>query len=284
MKKVCFIIALILLPCLCHAYDVQYEKSDSLRVINLLTDAHRQNGNTNFIIFFARKLLGIPYVAHTLEVNKTEKLVVNLRQLDCTTFVENVVALNLCVKQGKFTFKAFCDNLCKIRYRGGEMPHYTRRLHYFTEWIEDNTSKGICAEIQSPDPPFSSVQDVNVYYMSSNPGKYKMLKENPRYLPEIAKMENLINKKSYRYIPKGGITNTALLRKTVKDGDIIALTTSLRGLDIQHIGFAVWHKDGLHLINASSLRHKVVEETMTLYAYLQKQRTMTGARIVRLTE
>ena len=95
MKKVCFIIALILLPCLCHAYDVQYEKSDSLRVINLLTDARRQNGNTNFIIFFARKLLGIPYVAHTLEVNKTEKLVVNLRQLDCTTFVENVVALSL---------------------------------------------------------------------------------------------------------------------------------------------------------------------------------------------
>lgn len=281
-KRFCIIAVFILSACICRAYDVQYDKTDSLRVMSLLTEARKQGTNCNYVIFFARKLLGIPYVAHTLEVNKTEKLVVNLRQLDCTTFVENVVALNLCVKQKKYSFKAFCDNLCKIRYSGGSVPHYTMRLHYFTDWIEDNEEKGLCTELQAPDPPFSAVQNINVYYMSSNPDKYKMLKAHPEYLPDIAKMEKKINRKSYRYIPKAGITNTALLRNTVKDGDIIALTTSLKGLDIQHIGFAVWHKDGLHLINASSLRHKVVEETMTLYNYLQKQRTMTGARIVRL--
>lgn len=281
-KRFCIIAVFILSACICRAYNVQYDKKDSLRVMSLLTEARKQGTNCNYVIFFARKLLGIPYVAHTLEVNKTEKLVINLRQLDCTTFVENVVALNLCVKQKKYSFKAFCDNLCKIRYRGGSVPHYTMRLHYFTDWIEDNEEKGLCTELQAPDPPFSAVQNINVYYMSSNPDKYKMLKAHPEYLPDIAKMEKKINSKSYRYIPKAGITNTALLRNTVKDGDIIALTTSLKGLDIQHIGFAVWHKDGLHLINASSLRHKVVEETMTLYNYLQKQRTMTGARIVRL--
>lgn len=281
-KRFCIIAVFILSACICRAYDVQYDKKDSLRVMSLLTEARKQGTNCNYVIFFARKLLGTPYVAHTLEVNKTEKLVVNLRQLDCTTFVENVVALNLCVKQKKYSFKAFCDNLCKIRYRGGSVPHYTMRLHYFTDWIEDNEEKGLCTELQAPDPPFSAVQNINVYYMSSNPDKYKMLKAHPEYLPDIAKMEKKINRKSYRYIPKAGITNTALLRNTVKNGDIIALTTSLKGLDIQHIGFAVWHKDGLHLINASSLRHKVVEETMTLYNYLQKQRTMTGARIVRL--
>lgn len=281
-KRFCITAVFILSACICRAYDVQYDKKDSLRVMSLLTEARKQGTNCNYVMFFARKLLGIPYVAHTLEVNKTEKLVVNLRQLDCTTFVENVVALNLCVKQKKYSFKAFCDNLCKIRYRGGSVPHYTMRLHYFTDWIEDNEEKGLCTELQAPEPPFSAVQNINVYYMSSNPDKYKMLKAHPEYLPYIAKMEKKINRKSYRYIPKAGITNTALLRNTVKDGDIIALTTSLKGLDIQHIGFAVWHKDGLHLINASSLRHKVVEETMTLYNYLQKQRTMTGARIVRL--
>ena len=63
---------------------------------------------------------------------------------------------------------------------------------------------------------------------------------------------------------------------------ILALTTTLKWVDIQHIGFAVWHEDGLLLLNASSLRHKVVEEPMTLYRYLQRQRTMTGLRVVRL--
>lgn len=265
------------------AYDVQYNQSDSLKVVELLEGARRQPSGTNIVIYFARQLKGLPYVAHTLEVNRTEKLVVNLRQLDCTTYVENVVALALCMRQKAYTFKAFCDNLCKIRYRGGATPHYTKRLHYFTDWIADNTAKGICSEVQSPNPPFTAVQKIAVYYMSTYPSKYKMLAENPEYVPVIAATERELNKVSYRYVPKSLVGNTELMRKVVKDGDIIALTTSLKGLDIQHIGFAVWHADGLHLLNASSLRHKVVEEPMTLYRYLQRQRTMTGMRIVRLS-
>lgn len=262
---------------------VQYAKSDSLKVVRLLESARVLPENTNVAIFFARKLLGLPYVAHTLEVNKRERLVVNLRQLDCTTYVENVVALTMCVKQKAYTFNAFCGNLRTIRYRGGSAPHYTKRLHYFTDWIEDNTAKGVCCEIQAPVPPFTVVQDINVYYMSTYPEKYKMLKDNPEYVPRIAETEKALNKKSFRYIPKSAVKNTARLRAAVKDGDILALTTTLKGLDIQHIGFAVWHDDGLHLLNASSLRHKVVEEPLTLYAYLQRQRTMTGVRVVRLS-
>jgi hypothetical protein len=37
--------------------------------------------------------LGTPYVAGILETKKAEHLVVNLREHDCVTFVENVVAL-----------------------------------------------------------------------------------------------------------------------------------------------------------------------------------------------
>lgn len=269
-------------PCLCKAYEVQYEKSDSIKVVGLLDGARRLPDGTNDVIYFARKLKGIPYVAHTLEVNKTEKLVVNLRQLDCTTYVENVMALTLCVRQKKYTFKAFCDNLCRMRYRSGTQPHYVSRLHYFTDWIDDNTRKGLCREVQEPNPPFVSVQKINVYYMSAFPSKYKMLKNNPGYVPQIAATEKELNKKSYWYVPKARIANTQLLRNTIKDGDILALTTTLKGLDIQHVGFAVWHKDGLHLLNASSLRHKVVEEPMTLGDYLKKQPKMTGVRVVRI--
>ena len=37
--------------------------------------------------------LGAPYVAGTLETKRAEHLIVNLREHDCVTFVENVVAL-----------------------------------------------------------------------------------------------------------------------------------------------------------------------------------------------
>lgn len=262
---------------------VQYTKADSLKVVGLLESASELSGRANVTVFFARKLLELPYVAHTLEVNRRERLVVNLRQLDCTTYVENVVALTMCARQKAYTFNAFCDNLRTIRYRGGSVPHYVKRLHYFTDWIEDNTAKGLCREVQAPVPPFTAVQDINVYYMSTYPEKYKMLKDNPEYVPQIAETEKALNKKSFRYVPKSAVKNTTLLRSTIKDGDILALTTTLKGLDIQHVGFAVWHDDGLHLLNASSLRRKVVEEPLTLYSYLQRQRTMTGVRVVRLS-
>ena len=262
---------------------VQYTKADSLKVVGLLESASELSGRANVTVFFARKLLGLPYVAHTLEVNRRERLVVNLRQLDCTTYVENVVALTMCARQKAYTFNAFCDNLRTIRYRGGFVPHYVKRLHYFTDWIEDNTAKGLCREVQAPVPPFTAVQDINVYYMSTYPEKYKMLKDNPEYVPQIAETEKALNKKSFRYVPKSAVKNSTLLRSTIKDGDILALTTTLKGLDIQHVGFAVWHDDGLHLLNASSLRRKVVEEPLTLYSYLQRQRTMTGVRVVRLS-
>lgn len=282
MKKLFLLFIVVLSYVTTYAHEVDYKPSDSIRVIKLLNDAKKQPESTNYIIYFARKLKGIPYVAHTLEINKKEKLVINLRQLDCTTYVENVVALSMCMNEKKYTFKSFCDNLKKIRYRDDSQPHYTQRLHYFTDWIENNTKKGICKEIQSPAPPFTNTQRINVFYSLENPSKYKMLKENPKYIPTIRKAEQNINQKTYRYIPKTEVKNTNTVRKTIQDGDIIATTTSLKGLDIQHIGFAIWHKDGLHMLNASSLHHKVVEEPMTLYNYLQKQKTMTGIRIIRL--
>jgi hypothetical protein len=72
------------------------------------------------------------------------------------------------------------------------------------------------------------------------------------------------------------------MRKTVHDGDILAITCSKPGLEIAHLGFAVWRKDGLHLLNASQLHKKVVEEPMTLYRYLKKHRSHTGIRVIRI--
>ena len=71
------------------------------------------------------------------------------------------------------------------------------------------------------------------------------------------------------------------MRNAIQDGDIIAITTKKKGLDTSHIGFAIWHLDGLHFINASQIHKKVVEEPMTLYDYMQKHPSQKGIRIVR---
>ena len=109
-----------------------------------------------------------------------------------------------------------------------------------------------------------------------------MLKNNPELVKPIAEMESRLSGNVYRYIPKASIANTQLFRSTIHDGDIIAITTSKSGLDTSHIGIAVWHKDGLHMLNASQIHKKVVEEPMTLYQYMRKHPSQNGIRIVRV--
>lgn len=266
----------------------QYTPEDSIRVMNLLQSAEKDAakdstaGQTMLRIGRAIEKMNIPYVAHTLEPNDQERLIINLRELDCTTFVESAMALTLCVRSGRTTFDDYCRILQKIRYWQGRAPQYIRRLHYFTSWIEDNTTMDLVKELQTPNPPFTAVQTVQAHYMTQHVDKYRMLTVNPQDVPMIREMEKRIEGKKYRYIPKQQLYNSQLLRKTIHDGDIIVIITNIKGLDTQHIGIAAWHADGLHLLNASSIHHRVIEEPMTLRQYLYKHPTMPGIRIVRV--
>ena len=279
--KYWILIILNLLP----VVDIMAQKglqTDSVNVVGWLNEAHKMPSSTCFPIFFAEKFLGKPYVAHTLEIHDKEQLVVNTRQLDCTTLVENVVALTCALKRGNGSYKDYLYYLNIIRYRNGRNTGYVSRLHYFTEWIDDNTEKGIVRERQKPVPPFSAVQTVRLGYMSSHPNSYKALKNNPGFVDDIYKMEQKYSGRKYRYIPKAEVKNTAVIRKAVKNGDIIAITCKKKGLDIAHLGIAVWKKDGLHLLNASQIHKKVVLEPMTLGKYLSKHSSHTGIRIIKI--
>ena len=263
------------------AQKATYQRADSIKICRLLHEANKKTSS----LWFARQFLNIPYVAHTLEVNDTEQLVVNTRQLDCTTLVETVTALTMCAHQGKRGWNDYLSKLRMLRYRRGQLNGYTSRLHYFSDWIADKTALSLVKEIQTPNPPFSAVQCINVNYMSTHPDAYKALKNHPEWVPLIRQQEEALNGTTSRYIPKSALKrNTKALRQAVHDGDIIAITCNKKGLDIAHLGFAVWKKDGLHLLNASQIHKKVVSEPMTLYQYLLKHPSHTGIRIIRITQ
>ena len=276
----------------CH-----YEAVDSIFIEQLLadfaTDKHGETRNVresprpsvvnNDVLYFARKFLGRPYVAHTLELYPDdERLVLNTRELDCTTYGDVGVALTLCSRRGETTFRQFVHQLHSQRYWNGVCDGYPSRIHYFSDWMRDNSRLGFVTEIQSPNPPFTAVQKVKVSYMTEHPQSYVSLKRHPEYLPVIAAQEKDLTGREYRYIPTAQLADTPELRRTVKDGDIIAITSLTPGLDIAHLGIAVWHDDGLHMIDASSKHKKVVEETITMQQYLRNRRNADGIRIVRL--
>ena len=261
-----------------------YQKADSITICRLLSEARRQPAETNIPLFFARHFLGIPYVAHTLEAQGDERLVVNTRQLDCTTLVETVTALTQCAYRQQYSWQAYLKALTAMRYRKGVIDRYPSRIHYFTEWITQNSKTGLVAELQQPNPPFMAIQTVDVNYMSNHPESYQALRQHHDYVGEIREMEQRVSGQQFRYIPKARVGRSAELRKVIRDGDIIAITCKKAGLDIAHLGFAVWKKGNLHLLNASQLHKKVVEESMTLWQYLQKHPSHTGIRIIRINK
>ena len=250
--------------------------ADSAEIVQLLS-----SGCTSTIAF-AQHFIDRPYVAHTLEVNDEEHPVVNTRQLDCTTLVETVVALTLCSAQGKTSFADYTDMLTRLRYRQGIIDRYPSRLHYFSDWIDDNTQLKLVREIQLGGAPFTATQRLNINYMSRHADAYTALKAHPEFIETIAQQERALTGRRYRYIPKSKVGNMPSLRSVVKDGDIIAITCKKSGLDIAHLGFAVWKEDGLHLLNASQIHQKVVLEPMTLRQYLYNHPSHTGIRIIRL--
>ncbi len=282
MKKTIICILALLLTANVSAQRIDYTKADSLKVMDLLKKAKSLKNKTmaSYMVFFGREFKGVPYVAKTLEKHANEKLIVNLRQLDCTTYVETVLALSRTMAQGKPTFANYCENLKKVRYRDGNVA-YPSRQHYFTYWIQENTKEKIVENIQTPNPPFSATQNVNANFMTTHLESYPMLKGKPQWVKQIAEMEESITGTKQKYMPTSAVTNSKVARKAVHDGDIIAIVTKKAGLEISHVGIAVWHNDGLHMLNASSLNHKVIEDDELLQTYLRKQTSALGIRIAR---
>ena len=259
-------------PIRCH-----YTAADSITVERLLKSGHTD------VLYYARQFLGLPYVAHTLELYPDdERLVLNTRELDCTTYVDVVAALTLCARRGETTFWQFVKQLHQQRYWDGRCSDYTSRIHYFSDWIRDNTRLGYAQEIQQPQPPFTAVQTVSVNYMTKHRDAYIALTRHPDFLPTIGQQERELNGRQYRYIPTAQVKNTKVMRQAVHDGDIIGIVTVAPGLDIAHLGIAVWKDDGLHMIDASMRHKKVLEESITMRKYLEGRKNAVGIRIVRL--
>ena len=253
-----------------------YTKNDSAEVVRLLAKRHKS------CLDYAKEFLGRPYVAHTLECNESEQLVVNLAELDCTTLVETAAALYMTSENGGKTFDDYCRTLRAIRYHNGKINGYPSRMHYFSEWIDDNCRMGMAEDVGAEGGfPFTARQKINVHFMSENPHLYRQLSDNKALQSEIRKNENTINGKTVNYIPKN-LLNLGKDKLTVRDGDIIALVTSKDGLDISHVGIAAWKNGRLHLLNASSLKHKVVLDSQSLYEYQKKRGSQLGIRVIRL--
>ena len=254
---------------------------DSLFVDSIIENSAKADikSDADRIMFFARSMIGIPYCGGTLDVNENESLVVRTDSVDCTTYVETVLAMYLASKIEYGGYNDFKKALTKIRYRDGVIKGYSSRLHYFSDWVADNEKKGILYEVTSRSN--HSQRHFSINYMTKHSGLYRRLKEDSLSVNEMLCVEEKWKNYDMSYIPK------ELLKEhhnniDICNGDILALTTNIDGLDVLHLGFAVWVDGNIHLLHASSLYGRVVLDPMSLYEYLKDRKKHTGIRVIRV--
>ncbi len=198
----------------------------------------------------ADQFLGATYTAGLLDQGDTEQLIVSLSEFDCVLFIEAVLALAQSVATQNPSEAALVDSVEDYRYRDGELGDYCDRLHYFSDWIFDNEQRGNMATIASlnTDPVNKSLT-----FMSRHRNSYPQLKASAAAYDCIAQREQKLNQAltatNHRYIPTHRIrANQDLLQA----GDVVAIATSIPGLDVTHTGLAYENSDGtIGLIHAA---------------------------------
>jgi len=226
-------------------------------------------------------LRGTPYVGTTLDLyDDREVCSINLLGLDCVTFYEMALAFARILKIGAMNKEAMLEQVTFMRYRDGKLTDYLSRLHYTSDWFNDNELKGV-VQIITKTLPGAERFDKKVNFMSTHPQSYRQLRANPAFVPLIAAKEEEINKRETYYLPKTKVEAAATLLQT---GDIVGITTSIDGLDCSHTGLCYRDETGkLRLLHASSAKKKVVLD-VELSLFLKNGAKHTGIVVARPLE
>jgi len=227
------------------------------------------------IIRTALFFLGTPYVGHTLE-KEPEGLVINLRELDCTTFVENVYSLATTVMSGDMTFENYCRTLRTFRFRNDTINDYTDRLHYTSDWIFENQKKGHIKNVSRKCG--GKRLHLNLYIMSSTTDSYKQLADKPELIEKVIAKEKEINSRKHFYLPTKKIDRR---RRRILSGDMVGFVTTIPGIDISHMGIVYKQGKKLTFIHASSSYKKVIINESTLSEYVAGTGRNTGIVLAR---
>lgn len=263
-----------------NAQKITCSPEDKLLFETKINDLEQTKASSlgDTIASVGQSFLGTPYVEKTLEVGDTETLVVNFGGLDCTTFVENVLAFSLMLQKQQKDFENFTRNLETVRYRNGDLNGYPSRLHYFTEWIRNNEKKGLVKDITAELGGEELEKPIN--FMGTHRNLYPFLASDENF-KAMLEVEKELAKEALCYLPQDQIESKEHL---IKSGDILALATSIKGLDVTHTGIAIHQPDGrLHLLHASSKNGEVEISELPLADYLKNIKSNIGIIVARPT-
>ena len=144
--------------------------------------------------------------------------------------------------------------------------------------LSDNTRRGLLAPIgpelgAEPDPE-------PIDFMSTHADAYRQLSD-PTNLRRIRETEERLNQTPRLYVPE---TRVAEVAGQIRDGDVIAATSTVPGLDVAHTGLALWVDGALHLLHAPLVGEAVQISEIPLAERILRIESQDGIMVARPQE
>lgn len=221
----------------------------------------------------AQEFIGAKYQAGLLDQTNKESLFISLTKFDCVLFVETVLGLVKGITVQDYNYSTFINNIQDQRYRTQNIT-YCDRLHYFSDWIAENENKGF---VKNLTPSLGGIQlNKQLNFMTANRSKYPQLENNESNFQCIKETEGNLNKLNLSYIPTNRIRS---IYPKLKSGDIIAITTKIKGLDVTHTGLIYQQNNQTGLIHASPAGQVTIAKD--LQNYVQNVPQAIGIFVIR---
>ena len=237
---------------------------DEQKYRSIINRANQNNLNNssmgNIIQTVAHQFLGAEYKAGLLDKSPQETLVISLRQFDCLLFIETVLAIANNISRAEFSYQAFSNEIENKRYWNGKMNGYCTRLHYFSDWIEDNQRRGNVQNITRQLGGIDTAKKLN--FMTTHRNSYTNLDKSDANFKCIAGVEASLSE-TFNYIPTKNIEK---IYSQLQPGDIIGVATKIEGLDFTHTGFVYRQPNGqIGLIHASPAGEVAIAKDLQNY-------------------
>ena len=230
----------------------------------------------DLVVRAASLQLGKPY-HNPPQVAGPETLRIELNTFQCASFVESSLAIARCVVKRTPSPACFLEEVEASRYRGGERVSFGSRLHYFTDWMEDNTRRGRLEEL-GPRLGAKPVRQA-LNFMTMNPAQYPALAD-PAVVAEIRAVEERLSAASHFVLDRAGVARN---QGQLQNGDIVGLVSDkYPGMMIIHTGFVSVGKNGKrHLLHAGAYHQRVVLTASDLADYVIRRPERLGLMVAR---
>lgn len=216
-----------------------------------------------------------------------ERLVVMLDRVDCTTVMENALALALCYYNGRATPEDLKDYYRRMHYQNGIVSYATRN-HYFTWIMQSAISEGFVERIGPDEPafPFTGLVDMRPSYMTTNRHLFQDLglADDEAFRAIMLREQQGVR---FTYIPRELLDMPQQSELgVIRDGDLLAVVCDqhswARGLEIKHLLMAKWQQGCLSFYHVGD--HGKGLSPVDAFTYMKDKFTMTGVAVYRVKQ